>query len=134
MLSTGNKAQIINIISKYLIEKLQIPSFRGKFVITFPEDIPVQAENNVSKRTDLKSLYAEGDKIIKQCITCVKHEINHLKVICDNTDIFVMLTVYVTCCRKKDHPISPCQLRFDVSNFVQLRFRNLIQKCFTKTR
>ena len=41
MLSTGNKAQIIDIISKYLIEKLEIANFRGKFVVTFPENIPV---------------------------------------------------------------------------------------------
>ena len=82
MLSTGNKAQIIDIISKYLIEKLEIANFRGKFVVTFPEDILVSAENNVSKRTD-------NQTIIKQCMACVKHGINHLKVICDKTDIFV---------------------------------------------
>ena len=44
MLLTGNKVQIIYIISKYLIENKK-----------FSEDIPVQAEDGVvSKKTDLK--------------------------------------------------------------------------------
>ena len=46
MLSTGNKVQVIDIISKYLIELLN------------NTNNPVQAENGVvSKRTDLKSLH-----------------------------------------------------------------------------
>ena len=51
MVSTGNKVQIIDIISKYLIKKLENTSYRSKFVVTFSEDIPVHVE----KRADLKS-------------------------------------------------------------------------------
>ena len=40
MLSTGNKEQIIDIISMYLINKLENTNYR-KFVVTFLEDIPV---------------------------------------------------------------------------------------------
>ena len=49
--------QIIDIISKYLIKKLENTSFRSKFVAIFLEDIPVHVENGVvSKKADLKSL------------------------------------------------------------------------------
>ena len=72
--------------SKYLIEMLQ------------NTNSPVQAENWVaSKRTDLKSLDEEADiNIIKQQqVACVKDEVNCVTVICDDTDVFVLLTVYV---------------------------------------
>ena len=74
MPSTGNKVQIIDIISKHLIEKLENTNYRSTFVVIFFEDIPVQAENGVlSKRTDLKSLHQEADiNIIKQCMACIK--------------------------------------------------------------
>ena len=85
MLSTGNKVQIIDIISKYLIELLN------------NTNNPVQAENGVvSKRTDLESLHQEADIIIiKKCTACVKDEVKCVKVICGDTDVFVLLTVYV---------------------------------------
>ena len=74
MLSVGNKVQIIDTISKYLIKKLENTSYRCKFVVTFSEDISVQVESGVvSKRADLKSLYEEADtNIIKQCMAYVK--------------------------------------------------------------
>ena len=54
--------QIIDIIWKYLTEKLENANYRSKFVVTLSEDISVQAENDiVSKRTDLKELHGEFD-------------------------------------------------------------------------
>ena len=97
MLSTGNKVQISDIISKYLIKKLENTTYRCKFVVTFSEDIPVHIENGVvSKKADLKSLHKEADiNIIKQCMTYVKDEVNCVKVTCDDTDVFILLTVFV---------------------------------------
>ena len=97
MLSTGNKVQISDIISKYLIKKLENTTYRCKFVVTFLEDILVHIQNDVvSKKADLKSLHQEADiNIIKQCMACVKDEVNCVKVIYDDTDLFVMLTVFV---------------------------------------
>ena len=71
--------------SKYLIDMLK------------NTNSPVQAENwVVSKRTDLKSLDEEVDiNIIKQHVACVKDEVNCVTVICEDTDVFVLLTVYV---------------------------------------
>ena len=71
--------------SKYLIDMLK------------NTNRPVQAENwVVSKRTDLKSLDEEVDiNIIKQHVACVKDEGNCVTVICEDTDVFVLLTVYV---------------------------------------
>ena len=69
---------------KYLIEMLQ------------NTNSPVQAENwVVSKRADLKSLDEEADiNIIKQRhVACVKDEVNCVSVICDDTDVYVLLTV-----------------------------------------
>ena len=66
-------------------------------MVTFSEDNPVQIENGLnSKRTDLKSLHEEADiNIIKQDISFVKDKVNCVKVICDDTDVFVLLTAYV---------------------------------------
>ena len=51
MLSTGKKVQIIDIISRYLIKKLENTSYRSSFVVTFSENISFQVENAVvSKR------------------------------------------------------------------------------------
>ena len=69
------------------IEKLENLNYGSRCEIM--EDINVQLENGVvSSRTDMKSLYAEGDiNIIKQWLTCVKNEINCAKIICNYTDL-----------------------------------------------
>ena len=89
--------QIIDIISKYLIEKLENTNYRINFVVTFLTDIPVRVENGVvSKRTDPECLHEEAlINIIKQCMACVKDKVNFVKVIYDDTNVFVLLTVYV---------------------------------------
>ena len=88
MLSTKNKVKITDIFSMCLIEKLENINYGSKWVIT--EDIHVQLESGVvSNRTDMKSLYEEGDiNIIKQWLTCVKNEIISAKIICKDTDLF----------------------------------------------
>ena len=77
ILSTGNKVQIIDIISKYLIEKLENTNYRINFVVAFSTDIPVRVENGVvSKRTDPECLHEEAViNIIKQCMACVKDKV-----------------------------------------------------------
>ena len=61
------------------------------------EDISVQVEIGVvSKRSNLKGLHEEADiNNINQCMEFVKDEEDCVKIICDNIDIFVLLTVYV---------------------------------------
>ena len=61
------------------------------------ENSPVQVEKGVvSKRTNLKIFHLVADiNIIKQCMACFKDEVNCVKTICDDNDIFVLLTVYV---------------------------------------
>ena len=50
----------------------------------------------MTKRKNLKSLHKETDiNFIKQCMACVKDEANCVKVICDDANVFVLLTVYV---------------------------------------
>ena len=71
-------------------------NYRSKFVVTFSEDI----NNVVSKRAVLKSLNENSDiNIIKQYMACVKYKrwskLCNVNLICDDTDVFVLLTVYV---------------------------------------
>ena len=95
MLSTGNKVQIMSIISRYLIKKLENTSYRRTFVVTFSENIS-SIFAVASKREDFKKLHEEADiNIIKQCMACVKDEVHCVKVICDDTDVFALLTVSV---------------------------------------
>ena len=66
-------------------------------MVTFSDDNPVQTENGVkSKRTDLKSLHEEADiNIIKHGMSFAKDKVNCVKVICGDTDVFVLLTPYL---------------------------------------
>ena len=66
MLSTRNKVKTLTFFSMRSIEKLENLNYGSRCEIM--EDINVQLENGVvSSRTDMKSLYAEGDiNIIKQ--------------------------------------------------------------------
>ena len=79
------------------MESLEGTSYRSKFVVTFLENIPRQAQNGiVSARRDLKSVHEEDDiNIVKQCISCLNDGSICIKIICDDTDVFVLLTVYV---------------------------------------
>lgn len=50
----------------------------------------------MNKITNWKSLQEEVDiNMIKQCMAYVKDEVNCVKVICGDIDVFVLLTVYL---------------------------------------
>ena len=91
------KKEVRNMKSGFIIEKFENTNYRIKFVFTFLADIHVRAEYGVvSKRTDPESLHEEAPiDIIKQCMECVKGEVNFVKVICDDTDVFFLLTAYM---------------------------------------
>ena len=92
MPSTGSKMQIIDIISKYLIEKLENTNYRkmfGRYSCSSRKLCCVQKNRS-------KKCAQEADiNIIKQRMARVKLEVNCVKVICDDTDIFFLLIVYV---------------------------------------
>ena len=92
MQSTGNKVPLINVISKYLIEKLENANYRNIFRrYSYLRRKRCCVQENRSKKCT-----QEADiNIIKQQMVCVKLEVKCEKVICDNTDAFALLTVYV---------------------------------------
>lgn len=97
MTSSQNKIQVIDIVSKYIIELLSINHFLKKFVVTFSEPTPIQVVRGVVEpRDDLKSFHEEADvNIIRQCLQCAEEGGTPIKVICDDTDVFILLTAYV---------------------------------------
>ncbi|XP_066927982.1 uncharacterized protein [Clytia hemisphaerica] len=97
MKSSKNKIQVIDIVSKYIIEMLTIHRFSKRFVVTCSEATPIQVENGViTTRDDLKSYHEEADvNIIKQAMKCAEEGQSPIKVICDDTDVFVLLASYV---------------------------------------
>ena len=71
MLSTGNKVQIIDIISKYLKEKLENPNYRNifrRYSCSGRKWCCIQEDRS-------KKCAREADiNIMKQCMACVKLE------------------------------------------------------------
>ena len=84
--------QIIDIISKHLIEKLENTNYRnifGRYSCSGRKWCCVQENRS-------KKCAREADiNIIKQRMACVKLEVNCVKVIYDDTDVFVLLGVNV---------------------------------------
>ena len=99
MKSSKNKTQVIDIVSKFIIHLLSINRFTKRFVVTFPEPTPIQVEDGVTiSRDDLKTFHEEADvNIIRQCLKCAEEGMSPIKIISDDTDVFVLLTSYVQC-------------------------------------
>ena len=97
MTSSRNKVQIIDIVSQYIVEMLSINRFKKKFVVTFSEPTPIQVEDGIiTPRKDLESTHEEADvNMIMQCMKCAEEGKSPIKVICDDTNVFVLLTSYV---------------------------------------
>ena len=50
----------------------------------------------VVSRNDLKSSHEEADiNIVKQCMSCAVEKNRYIKIICEDTDVFVLLTAYI---------------------------------------
>ena len=96
LISSANKVQLIDLISRYIIEKLRCVTFHGRFIVTFSDPTPVQVEGGIATpRTDLRTTHEEADvNIIRQCLSCIEDGAKCVKVLCDDTDVFILLTVY----------------------------------------
>ena len=77
-----NKVQLIHLIAKYTI-----------FVIS-ADEVPALVSNGIqTKKIDIRTTHEEGDIIvIQQCYGVVNNGCSFLKVISDDTDIFVLAT------------------------------------------
>ena len=90
---TYNKVQLIELICKYLTE--HIVDNQNKLVITGKDPIPVQVwDNSTLQRLDLETHHEEADVIIIHHLIRIVQNANgdlHIKVICDDTDVFILL-------------------------------------------
>ena len=85
--STHNKVQLIEIITKHLLEKVQSDK---KLVITSSNEIPEEVQNGVRrKREDLRTSHEEADPIIpQQVLFAAKEGAKCVKIVSDDTDFF----------------------------------------------
>ena len=94
--SSANKIQLIDLISRYLIEKLEYVTFPRRFIVTFSDPMPIQVEGGIATPgDDLRRTHGEADiNLIRLYLSCVEDEAECVKVLCDDADVFVLLTVY----------------------------------------
>ena len=90
---TYNKVQLIDLICQYLSEN--IVDNQNKLEISGKKPTPVQVWNNSTvQRLDLKIHQEEADVIIIHHLVCIVSGVSndaHIKVICDDTDVFILL-------------------------------------------
>lgn len=88
-----NKVQLIDLICQYLMT--HIVDNQTKLVITGKDPTPVQVWNNSTlQRQDLKTHHEEADVIIIHHLVRIVSGVSgdsHIKVVCDDTDVFVLL-------------------------------------------
>lgn len=126
-----NKVQLIDIICEYLIE--HVVDNDTKLVITGKDPTPIELWNNTTiRRCDMKTTHEEADVIIIHQLLQVASDsgITHIKVICDDTDVFILLIHFYI---QKDLSLnvtmeSPCAGRtvIDIKNTAQ-KHQNLVK-------
>ena len=91
-----NKVQLIDSICQYLIN--HIVDNQTKLVITGKDPTPVQVCNNSTfQRPDLKTHHEEANVIIIHHLVRIASGAStdsHIKVVCDDTDVFVLLMYF----------------------------------------
>jgi len=93
---TSNKTQLIDLICQYLMNLIM--DNECKLVITGKDPTPVQLWNNATlQRQDLKMHHEEADIIIIHHLIRIASGSTdelHIKMICDDTDVFVLLIYF----------------------------------------
>ena len=94
MSSTKTKENLIEIISSSLMERSAEKKIETKLMITSTDAFPEETKMGVRiKQRDLKILFDKADYIIPQQADCAVKEAHGLiRVICPDTDIFVLLS------------------------------------------
>ena len=91
---TKNKVQLINLICVYLRERSDLLPQNGKLlVVTGADPIPMEICNgNIRERADLRTTHEEADVIIiQQAVHSANSGKNSIRVIADDTDVFILL-------------------------------------------
>lgn len=92
-----NKIQLIEILFSDIITSVKAKNMSNKLVITGSQDVPIQVIHSVeNQRPDLTSRHEEADIIMVQQVICsvTQSECNHVRVISDDTDVFVLLAYH----------------------------------------
>ena len=92
---THNKTQLIDLLTKYLVDHL-VGNSNCEIVITSGHPVPVQIRNGHSTpRIDLHNTHEEEDVIIvNQLVNLALSGVSNISVICDDTDVFILLLYF----------------------------------------
>ena len=95
--SAKDKTQLIDIICQYLLDYFSQTFYSKKLVITGSEESTREVcQDVVRKRDDLRTSHEEADVImIQQVFHAAEHGGSLIKVVCDDTDVFVLLANFV---------------------------------------
>jgi hypothetical protein len=93
-----NKTQLIDLICKGLLDKAaNYTTASHKLVVTECDAVPVMvSEGVVTEREDLTTTHEEADVIMVQHVIRMADSTQKMKVICDVTDVFILLVHYYT--------------------------------------
>ena len=98
--ATRTKIQLINLITRALLDHCTSIKCQNTLIVTGQDSIPIQTEHCIEiLQRDMEATHEEADVIIPQQIHVTKQsgEVQNFKVICDDTDVFVLLLYnYVT--------------------------------------
>ena len=88
---THNRIQLISLISQYLVEHSL--EYDNELVLNSEDPNPVAMKNGeVTKRVDLHNTHEEADLIIvNQLMNVAENGASNICVVCDDTDVFVLL-------------------------------------------
>ena len=88
--------QLINIICNELLDHFTRSRCQKPLIITGQDDVPTNTQNSLQiKRQDMKTTHEEADVIIPQQVQKAMNDgCRNVKVICDDTDVFILLLYY----------------------------------------
>ena len=92
--NTKNKVQLISLICDYIKdESYLLTKYQNRLIVTGPDPTPFEiCKGLVIQRGDLQNTHEEADVIlVNQAVHAAKNEVSGVKVIADDTDIFVLL-------------------------------------------
>ena len=94
--SQKTKVQLIELIAIELLEEFTTKPCKQKLICTTQNTCPLQIVEGVqTTRNDLRTTHEEADVIIpQQVIFSIEECASTIKVVCDDTDVFVLLTYF----------------------------------------
>ena len=101
--STHNKKQLIEILSDYLSQETVKLKMLKKLFITSADPTPKLIQNgNVVDVPELRTTHEEADSIIvQQCFKAIAFGCTTVKVVSDDTDVFVLLAYFYNSLQSK---------------------------------